>query len=292
MHSPGGEHPALQRLAGERQRGTRQPGDEQQVVQQEARCAGSSAHAERFLDFVERDRADGHQQRQVDHGRPEGERPSAPAPPIPTAAAGHQPISAPNASAVSSVSPCGPTGARRRPSGPKPKGGAKYADASTYGCMACDGGCEPLVGVCPAPREAARRIIGRSRNRPGTAAVASKQCRRPPGSLPAYAVVSPVRDEAELYARTAASMVAQTVRPVQWVVVDDGSRDGTPAIAESFVSEHEWITVVAAPGVHERARGAPIARAFQHGCAQLHVPVEVVVKMDTDLSPRPTTSSG
>ena len=43
-------------------------------------------------------------------------------------------------------------------------------------------------------------------------------------------VVSPCRNEADYMRRTLDSMVAQTERPMLWVVVDDGSTDATPAI--------------------------------------------------------------
>ena len=105
-----------------------------------------------------------------------------------------------------------------------------------------------------------------------------------PGPLPTYAVVTPVRDEAENFARTAESLVAQTHRPQRWVIVDDGSTDGTREIAERFAGDHDWITVVDAEAAHERARGAPIVRAFQHGCRQLSERPDVVVKLDGDLS--------
>ena len=104
-----------------------------------------------------------------------------------------------------------------------------------------------------------------------------------PGALPTYAVVTPVRDEADHFERTAESMVAQTHRPLQWVVVDDGSTDGTREIAERYALRHHWIEVIAAESAHERARGAPIVRAFQQGCATLRGRPDVVVKLDGDL---------
>ena len=103
------------------------------------------------------------------------------------------------------------------------------------------------------------------------------------GALPTYAVVTPVRDEADHFARTAESIVSQTHRPQQWVVVDDGSTDGTREVAERYAAAHDWIDVISAEGAHERARGAPIVRAFQRGCDALREQPEVVVKLDGDL---------
>ncbi len=99
---------------------------------------------------------------------------------------------------------------------------------------------------------------------------------------PPYAVVSAVKDESDHLARTIESVAAQTHRPAQWVIVDDGSSDGTRAIAESYAERHPWISVVSGPG-GDRARGAPVVRAFQRGQAELTEPHEFVVKLDGDL---------
>ena len=102
------------------------------------------------------------------------------------------------------------------------------------------------------------------------------------GSL-AYAVVSPVRDEARYLATTARSLIGQTVRPRQWVIVDDGSEDGTAELADRLAAEHEWISVVRRPRRTTRERGGPIVRAFDHGRAALGEDHDVVVKLDGDL---------
>jgi poly-beta-1,6-N-acetyl-D-glucosamine synthase len=101
--------------------------------------------------------------------------------------------------------------------------------------------------------------------------------------LPSYSVVSPVRDEAEYLSVTAASMVAQTHRPLRWIIVDDGSTDNTRAIAEEWASEHPWIEVVSGEEQHSRARGAPIVAAFKRGLRELELRPAVVVKLDGDL---------
>ena len=42
-----------------------------------------------------------------------------------------------------------------------------------------------------------------------------------------YAAVTPVRDEEDNLRRLAESMLDQTYKPVAWIVVDNGSTDGT-----------------------------------------------------------------
>ena len=103
--------------------------------------------------------------------------------------------------------------------------------------------------------------------------------------LPAYAVVSPVKDEADRLEHTLRSVCEQSHRPVQWVIVDDGSSDGTRELAKSWAERKPWITVLgpepATDG--ERARGGRVVRAFERGRAALSEPHDVVVKLDGDI---------
>lgn len=101
--------------------------------------------------------------------------------------------------------------------------------------------------------------------------------------LPTYAVISPVKDEAAHFSRTAESLLAQTHRPVRWIVVDDGSDDGTAEIADEYAKRHPWITVIRLTPGTRRARGAPVVRAFNAGLAALEQAAEFVVKLDGDL---------
>jgi biofilm PGA synthesis N-glycosyltransferase PgaC len=101
--------------------------------------------------------------------------------------------------------------------------------------------------------------------------------------FPRYVIVSPVKDEAAHFARTAESIIAQTHRPQHWVIVDDGSTDETPELAARYAREHDWISVISRGGVTGRARGGKIVRAFNAGLATLAEVPEVVVKLDADL---------
>ncbi len=45
-----------------------------------------------------------------------------------------------------------------------------------------------------------------------------------------YVVISPCRNEVEYMEQTLDSMVNQTVTPNNWIIVDEGSTDGTSEI--------------------------------------------------------------
>jgi glycosyltransferase involved in cell wall biosynthesis len=101
-----------------------------------------------------------------------------------------------------------------------------------------------------------------------------------------YAVVSPVRDEAENLRRLGEALCAQTVLPSAWVIVDNGSNDGTGSIADELAAACAWITVMRVGGEGTAVPGRPIVRAFHAGLAALEhdVDVDVVVKLDADVT--------
>ena len=42
-----------------------------------------------------------------------------------------------------------------------------------------------------------------------------------------YVLITPARNEAEFIELTIKSVVGQTVQPIKWIIVSDGSTDGT-----------------------------------------------------------------
>jgi poly-beta-1,6-N-acetyl-D-glucosamine synthase len=102
-----------------------------------------------------------------------------------------------------------------------------------------------------------------------------------------YAVVTPVRDDAANLKRLGRCLSAQTIEPTAWVIVDNGSSDGTPEVAERLSVDHEWVRTASVPGEASPVPGAPIVRAFHAGLAFLSEPVDVVVKVDADVSMSP-----
>jgi poly-beta-1,6-N-acetyl-D-glucosamine synthase len=103
-------------------------------------------------------------------------------------------------------------------------------------------------------------------------------------ALPAYVVVTPVRDEARHIAQTIASMLAQTHRPQRWVIVDDGSTDETPQIIACMTRGQAWI-VVAQTGNDARRLGSAEVIAFDRGMQRIPADeaYEFIVKLDGDV---------
>jgi biofilm PGA synthesis N-glycosyltransferase PgaC len=99
-----------------------------------------------------------------------------------------------------------------------------------------------------------------------------------------YAVVTPVRDEAEYIDRTVASMLRQTVTPQRWVVVDDGSTDDTAAIVTRLTADVPWVELVTRQDRGHRSAGTGVMEAFRTGRQRVDdLDWEFLVKLDGDL---------
>ena len=101
---------------------------------------------------------------------------------------------------------------------------------------------------------------------------------------PHYVLVTPARNEAQFIELTIQSVLAQTERPLKWVIVSDGSTDGTEDIVRRYAVEHEWIALLRMPDREERHFAGKVY-AFNAGLAIVKdLPYEVIVSLDADIS--------
>jgi biofilm PGA synthesis N-glycosyltransferase PgaC len=101
----------------------------------------------------------------------------------------------------------------------------------------------------------------------------------------AYVIVSFARNEEDYIERTIKCVISQTIRPLEWIIVDDGSSDRTADIAQSYASQHPWIQVVRLPDRGRRDRGAGAVAAFYEGYECLdHRGYDFMAILDVDLS--------
>lgn len=102
--------------------------------------------------------------------------------------------------------------------------------------------------------------------------------------LPAYVIVTPARNEAEFIEQTLNSMVAQTVKPAKWVIVSDGSTDGTDEIVSRYAAQYPWIELVRMPERRERHFAGKVY-AFNAGYSRMKdLDYTAIVSMDADIS--------
>lgn len=102
---------------------------------------------------------------------------------------------------------------------------------------------------------------------------------------PVYVVISPVRDEEANISNVIEAMRKQLIRPAEWVIVDDGSRDLTAELVKQYVATEPWIRLVRRPDRGFRKSGSGVMEAFYDGLKKLQTDRwDFVVKLDGDLS--------
>jgi glycosyltransferase involved in cell wall biosynthesis len=100
-----------------------------------------------------------------------------------------------------------------------------------------------------------------------------------------YVLISPCRNEADFMRQTLDSVIAQTVRPARWVIVDDGSTDATPQILAEYAQRHDWIRIVTRSDRGRRAVGPGVIEAFYAGYETIEPDdYEFLCKLDLDLN--------
>jgi len=103
-------------------------------------------------------------------------------------------------------------------------------------------------------------------------------------TLPTYVLITPARNEAQYIELTIRSVVAQTSRPLRWLIVSDGSTDGTDEIVSRYAADHPWIELTRMPERRER-HFAGKAHAFNAAYARLAgTDYDVIGNLDADVS--------
>lgn len=101
-----------------------------------------------------------------------------------------------------------------------------------------------------------------------------------------YVVVTPARNEEDYIEKTIRSVVEQTVLPQRYVVVSDGSTDGTDAIVQRYADAYDFITFIrsGAEGGPGRNFGSKV-RAFNAGFELVKdLDYDFVGNLDADVS--------
>ena len=100
-----------------------------------------------------------------------------------------------------------------------------------------------------------------------------------------YVIVTPFRDEEEFVEVTINVVIHQTIKPVEWLFIDDNSVDDSPNIVKRYSKDFPFIRIEKMPMATERAPGSGVMRAFNYGYSIIkNKDHEFVVKLDADLS--------
>jgi glycosyltransferase involved in cell wall biosynthesis len=105
---------------------------------------------------------------------------------------------------------------------------------------------------------------------------------KPPGF--SYVLVTPARNEEEHIGKTILSVLSQTILPLRWVIVSDGSTDRTDEIVERYLGGNPWMKLVRMPEHPDRQFAAKV-RCFNAGYEKFQgLEYDVVGSLDADIS--------
>lgn len=100
-----------------------------------------------------------------------------------------------------------------------------------------------------------------------------------------YVIITPIRDEEAFIEKTIKSIISQTIQPLQWIIVNDGSTDRTGQIIDQYAAQYPWIHPVHRVNRGFRSAGGGVIEAFYTGYHALKVEGwHFIVKLDGDLS--------
>lgn len=101
---------------------------------------------------------------------------------------------------------------------------------------------------------------------------------------PGYVIITPARNEAAFLEQTIQSVIAQNWQPLRWVIVSDGSTDGTDEIVERYAAKHDWIELLRMPERKERHFAGKV-HAFNAGYERVKpLPYGFICSLDADIT--------
>ena len=79
------------------------------------------------------------------------------------------------------------------------------------------------------------------------------------------------------------SLVGQTIKPSQVIIVDDNSTDNTPSIIKKYVDTYPWITTLNTHKTSKHSPGAKVIEAFYKGYEKCDLDAQLIGKFDADI---------
>lgn len=99
-----------------------------------------------------------------------------------------------------------------------------------------------------------------------------------------YVLITPARNEKDYIELTIKSVIVQTYLPLKWIIVSDGSTDGTDDIIKKYLQDYPWIELVRTPERKERHFAGKVM-AFNAGYEKIKdLNYEIIGNLDADLS--------
>jgi poly-beta-1,6-N-acetyl-D-glucosamine synthase len=102
-----------------------------------------------------------------------------------------------------------------------------------------------------------------------------------------YILITAARNEEAFIDVTLRSVIAQTIRPLKWIIVSDGSTDKTDSIVDGYAAQHQWIELFRMPEREARDFSGK-AGCFNTAYARIKdLSYDIICSLDADISFEP-----
>ena len=99
-----------------------------------------------------------------------------------------------------------------------------------------------------------------------------------------YVLITPAKNEEKYIQKTLNSVLSQTILPKRWVIVSDGSTDGTDEIVLDYCEKYDFIRLLRADAHKTRDFGSKVM-AFRAGVESLRrIEYDFIGNLDADVS--------
>jgi len=99
-----------------------------------------------------------------------------------------------------------------------------------------------------------------------------------------YSIITPVKNEVLNIATTIESVVNQSMLPVEWVIIDDNSNDGSEIILTKAAEKYSWIKLIKPEEYKIDDYSSRVVHLFNYGLKKIGKPVDFISKLDGDVS--------
>jgi glycosyltransferase involved in cell wall biosynthesis len=99
-----------------------------------------------------------------------------------------------------------------------------------------------------------------------------------------YVLITPARNEEAFIEQTIKSVIEQTILPLKWVIVSDGSTDHTDEIVRAYLPGNPWIEFIRMPEHRDRHFAAKV-ECFNAGYEKVKgLDFDIIGNLDADIS--------
>ncbi len=98
-----------------------------------------------------------------------------------------------------------------------------------------------------------------------------------------YSIITPAQNESKHISLAIESVIQQSLKPREWIIVDDRSSDDTWQLIKKASKQYKFIKPVRINGERKRSVGANVVNVFNAGYCELSKPIDFITKMDADI---------